>query len=138
MIHKTIIAAVSANTIIAGLISVYNDVPAIFPDQAPEKAIEPYIVFEIEGDGVRDKMFQEMQISFELWGFGRSSVNAYSIMTQLEYVFDQQIFKDDPNYSDIRTWLEDSVHIDETDPRSLKHTLDIEAIGSRKAWSQQV
>lgn len=141
MIEKTIIDVLKADATLINYLSVYNKAPAIFSEDAPEKAIEPYITLNIEiNENVASPLvLQDMDLFIDIWDSSPSRKAVREASERVEFLLSGKDKIDtDPRYDSIRIWFESKGTIKETDPRRTRYNHLFYIKASRKKFIEQL
>lgn len=141
MIEKTIIDVLKVDTALKSYLSVYNKAPAIFNEEAPEKAIEPYITFYIERNDnpASHAILQEMDLFIDIWDSSPSRKAVREASERVEFLLDWKNKIDtDTRYDSIRIWFVSGGMIKEDDPRRIRYNQIFYIKASRKNFIQQL
>lgn len=138
MIEAPIITALRADSALAALVSTYEGAPAIFSEEAPEKAAEPYITIRVLRSAEDDLVIQSMTLYVDYWDYQKSRVNTRAAVERIEFVLDDKSFESD-RFSDIRCWyFSDGEVNDDQDARAIHHNVQFMVRATRKKWIQQI
>ena len=139
MIEKTILDALKGDATLVSLVSKYDTRPAIFSELAPEKAIEPYITFNItRNESSGDIVLHDFVVMIDWYGRNTSRVNTRIASERIEYIFDNNQFNDDARYDTIRMWFVSGGWVEERDPRDIHYNQQFTARAGRKKWLENL
>jgi hypothetical protein len=110
-----------------------NDLPAIFANEAPEDAVKPYIVLRIENNNTPGRVVFQSDLYINFYDFGKSRLNADECAMAIENALDQRKISTD-NLSDVRFTLISSGYEEGSDPRDIDYNLVFSCRGARKRW----
>ena len=141
MIEKTIIDVLKADSTLTNYLSLYDHSAAIFSEDAPEKAIEPYITIYVERNGNPESplILQEMDLYIDIWDSSPSRKAVREASERVEFLLSGNNKIDtDPRYDSIRIWFQSGGPIQETDPRRIRYNQLFYIKASRKKFIQQL
>jgi hypothetical protein len=140
MIESTILTALTADTELLKLVSIFKGQPAIFDTAAPEGATKPYITYRIEWRGSPNGDMMEFSLYTDYWDQGNSRANARKAIERIEFIFDRQIFESE-RYSMIRVFFMSAGPVDPgegEDQRNIHYNALFDARACRKKWIDQL
>jgi hypothetical protein len=136
MFEAALIKKLQADLTLTALISTYGTParPSIFSDQAPEKAVKPYITFAIKRRRGPDELIQLFNVLIDFWATGPSVKNARAAAKRIELLLDQEILST-IDYSNIRMTFYSGGPIEDDDPRVIHQNLQFNARACRVAYA---
>ena len=134
---KTVLDTLVSSSELIAFLTEYDDSPAVFFASAPEKAVKPYLTFELERTDSATSVVQSFNITVDYWHIDSTMKDARLIADIIEELFDLKRLKSD-DYSAIRTWYENDGWVNESDPRTIRYSNGFSARASRKKWSNQL
>jgi hypothetical protein len=138
MIEASIITALKADAVLTTYVSTYGGSPAIFSEEAPEDANDPYITISLRRNASEDdSVIQIFNLYVDYWDNSISRANSRAAAERIEFVLDHNTF-DDSRYSGARCRFFSAGPVDEEDPRAIHHNLQFTIRAARKKWMQQL
>lgn len=137
MIESAIINKLAADAALTALLSTYGVSPAIFSEEAPENAKEPYITIRLMRNSGPDSIIELFSLYVDYWDLKKSRVASRSAIERIEFVLDNAVLDHD-RYSSIRIWHFSAGPVEGTDPRDIHHNIQFEIRACRKKWIRQI
>jgi hypothetical protein len=140
MIESVVLAALTTDTELKSLVSVFKGQPAIFDGAAPEGAIKPYVTYHIDWHDPDGSGIMKFSLYVDYWDTGNSRANARKAMERIEFIFDRQIFESE-RYAMIRVFFMSAGLVDPgegEDQRNIHYNALFDARACRKKWMEQL
>lgn len=137
MFYAALINVLRSYSPIAETVTVYNNEPAIFSDEAPEKAIEPYIVVRIDSRKTPDSVIIKSDVYIDYWDYDKSRDVADKAAEEIENRLDTMKIISE-RVTDIRFSLMSADYVKETDPRTIHHNTTFSTRAARSKWMQTI
>jgi hypothetical protein len=133
MFEKTVINKLMADSTLTDLLTVYEDYPSIFSNEAPEKATVPYIVVAIQGTTTEGPV-QQFRVDVDFFDYNKSRKNSRIAAQQIEYDLDENRLTSE-RYIDLRFLLfSGPTSIQGDDPRDIRINLQFDVRATRSKW----
>jgi len=137
MFEAALQARIASDGQLATLLSTYEGAPAIFSEEAPEEAVEPYIVYSISRQAVDHPAVEQFNVYVDYFDNQKSRANSRKAAQRIEFVLDQVTLTSD-RYDTIRLFYESAGPVPDPDPRVIHYNFQFSARAGRKAWAQQL
>lgn len=138
-VEAAIIQRLRADSDITQYVSTFNNNPAIFSDIAPQQAVLPYVVLDIQNsnNSINNLGVNDFLIDIDLYGDRNSHANLRALAQNIIFSLDRSVLNCD-NYKTIRMYFESEGHVENTDIRITHYNMQFSARGSRYAWMQKI
>jgi hypothetical protein len=137
MFESILISTLQADTELAGYVSTFEALPAIFSEFAPDAAELPYIVCMIKMTGVDDTIIQKFSVVIDYYNYGVSWADPRKAVQRIEHLLDGAEL-DHERYSNIRLFADSGAPINEADPRAVPYSISFSARAGRKAFVESI
>lgn len=134
MFESALHQALAADGDLAELLSTYEGAPAIFSDEAPAKAVEPYLIYRITRLSTENDAVQSFNIYLDYFDTGKSWARSRAAAFRIECMLDKVILTSE-RFDKIRLFYESDGSVPDTE---IHHNLQFSARATRKAWAQQL
>lgn len=138
MFEAALLAQINTDSELISYLATYTDetgeAPAIFFNSAPEKADFNYLVFTITDIGNEaDSMIDLFVITFDFFGYSKSSSEAVDSMKRLVELLDRAQFSDD-YYDNIRMFKTGFDYVESDDPKAQHYNTRFKARAGRSGY----
>lgn len=137
MFDAALLTKLASDGALAGYLSTYMGQPAIFSEDAPDAAVEPYLVFTITRLAADYPAVDTFNIFVDYFNRDTSRVDARKAMQRVEFLLDQVNLTSD-RYDTIRVFYYSEGPVPDPDPRVIHRNIQFTARAGRKAWCQQL
>lgn len=138
MFEASLITLLAADTDLATLLAPFEGAPAIFSGAAPQKAIRPYIVFDIRKLAVDNLAASGFVVVLDIFIRKESGKDMRKIATRITYVCDRVIMDSDTRFGQIRLFYEDGREVENNDIKIRHYVVTLSARAGRKEWAAQI
>jgi hypothetical protein len=136
MFEKSLKDFLAGDPNITGLISSFEGAPAIFTSAAPQKAVLPYIVFDINKFAPENLAASAFSVALDLYAYNESAKDLRQLATYIEYRCDRKILPEtDPRFGHIRLFYEDGREVENSDVKIKHYVVTLSARAGRKQWA---
>jgi hypothetical protein len=137
MFESILISTLQSDTELSGYVSVFETLPAVFSEFAPDAAEFPYIVCTIKLVGVDDMIIQKFNVVIDYYNYGVSWADPRRAIQRVEHLLDGAEL-DHERYSNIRLFADSGAPINEADPRAVPYSISFYARAGRKAFIESI
>jgi len=139
MFEGSLITFLAADSALVALLSPFGTPagPAIFSSAAPQRAVLPYIVFDIDVNAVENLAASGFDVIIDIYDRQESGKNLRDIAERIEIVCDREIIYNDDRYGQIRLFWEDSREVENSDVKIRHRVCRLSARAGRKKWAAE-
>lgn len=139
MFEKSLIDFLEADADIVALLGTFESRPAIFSNMAPQRAVAPYAVFDIDKAAVENLGVSSFDVVIDLYDKKESAADLRQLATLIEYRCDRAVLPEtDARFGQIRLFYEDGREVENSDIEIRHYVLRLSARAGRKAWMAQI
>ncbi len=136
MFYNEAVLLLRTDSAIIATVSTYNNLPAIFANEAPEGAEKPYIIIRIDVTPLLDRVIASSNLYIDYYDYDNSRVLADSAIIAIENRVDSNMIRTE-NLTDIRFRLMNTGYIPESDARTIHHNSTFSCRAARSGWMQR-
>jgi len=133
MFYKEIIEVLRTDQAVSSSVSTYQDSPAIFSEEAPEKAKRPYIVIRIDSVPTTDRTVSVSNLFIDYYDFQKSRVKCNQYALDLVDLLDFTRLRT-KEVNNLRIMWSSDGYIPDTDPRDIHFNSTFGCRGARSGW----
>ena len=138
MFEASLITLLAADGDLQTLLTDFEGAPAIFSSFAPQRAVLPYIVFDINKLAVENLAASGFIVVLDIYARVESGKDMREIATRITYVCDRVIMDNDTRFGQIRLFFEDGREVENTDIKIRHYVVTLSARAGRKEWAAQI
>ena len=138
MFEASLISLLAGDSALQTLLATFEGAPAIFTNVAPQKAIRPYIVFDIDKLSVENLAASGFTIDLHTYIRVESGKEMREIATRITYVCDRVVLDNDTRFGQIRLFWESGREIENSDIKIRHYVTTLSARAGRKEWAAQI
>ncbi len=137
MFEGSLITFLAADAALVARLSTFESDPAIFSNAAPQRAVLPYIVFDIDKNAVENLAASGFDIIIDIYDRVESGKVLREIAERIEFVCDREIIVNDDRFGQIRLFYEDGREVENSDVKIRHYVLRLSARAGRKKWAEE-
>ena len=139
MFEKTLINLLAADSDLQTLLSTFESAPAIFSSAAPQRAVTPYIVLDIDKNAVENLAVSGFDFVMDIYSRVESGKEQREIAERIEFVCDRAFIDVDAGgrFQGIRLFYEDGREIENLDVKIRHYVVRLSARAGRKKWAEE-
>jgi hypothetical protein len=141
MFEKSFIDLLNSDLELPSLLSTFPSTPnvsAIFSDSAPQNAIAPYMVFDIQKTSDENLAEASFDVNVDIYTNNMSSKILREIAERVEFICDRSHINNDDRFNTIRLYYENGGLIQDSDIKVKHYNMLISARGGRQKWTEQL
>jgi hypothetical protein len=138
MFEVVLQSVLATDSVLTGLVSVFNGAPSVFSEEVPESVSTPYIVHSISRRADSNTAaLEDFTINVDYYDrtktSGASRERSRSAAQRIEFLLDNTVHNSS-RYDSIRIMFESGGPTPDADPRDVHYNLQFSARAGRKAW----
>lgn len=133
MFYTALINALRSDSNIANTVSTYNNNPAIFSNEAPENAVMPYIIIDIDNHPNADSVMIRSDVYINYWDKNKPRMVADQAAIAITNRLDTMRLVSDV-VTDIRFTEMSSGYVNNPDPRIIHYNITFTTRAARSKW----
>jgi len=137
MFEGSLITLLAADSALVAKLTTFESEPAIFSNAAPQKAVLPYIVFDIDKIAVENLAASGFLITLDIFDRVESGKTLREIAERIEFVCDRALIKTDARFGTIRLFYEDGREVENSDVKIRHYVVTLSARAGRKKWAEE-
>lgn len=135
MFEASLITLLATDTEITDRLAAFSGAPAIFSGMAPQAAILPYIVLDIDKNAVENLAVSAFTVSLNIYIRQESGKEMREIAERIEFVCDRAVMDNDSRFGQIRLFFEDGRESENSDIKIKHYVIRLGARAGRKKWA---